>query len=434
MQKKEIKSTEVEKKDTPDLVAEAKKLSEEAARTLSELKTTQEEESKGRKQDSEKVARLEKSLGDALDGIQKLTGQIDAEKKAREAIETALARGPQSLDGKQEKTKPETKAAFEQFMRSGTLAAGFKAGGAAQNEIELKTLSTNVDSAGGYFVMPEHVDLIVGRNFETSPLRQVANVITTVSNAVEAIIDDDEASGGWANEGGTSSSTTTATVGKKTINVYKLDAEPKATLEMLQDAGLNVEQWHANKVADKFSRLENTAFISGNGVNKPRGILTFSNWSSAGVYERGKIEQIALGATATLTSDGLISQQGALKEVYQARAAWLMKRATYAAACKLKGSDNYYFGLTFLKDGIATPTLLGKRVIFADDMEAIAANALATAYGDFSVGYTIVDRLGLTVLRDPFTSKGNVIFYTTKRVGGDVTNFDAIKIGKLAVS
>lgn len=424
---KEIKSA-----SEADLQAEAKKLSQEAMKVFTELKTSLDEEKAGRKQDGEKIAKLEKAYGEAIEKVQGLTGKIDAEQKAREAIETAMSRQNVGSDQKG-KTSDETKKAFNLFMREGKAAPGFHVGGAAGNEIEMKTLATNTDSAGGFFVMPEQVDWIVGRNFETSPLRQLARVQTTASNAIDVIVDDDEASGGWAGEGGTSSSTTTATIGKKTINVYKLDAEPKATLEMLQDAGFNIEQWHSDKVAEKFSRLENTAFFSGTGVNKPRGLLTYSAWSVAGTYERGKIEQINLGATATLTADGLVSLQGSLKEAYQSRAAFLMKRATYTAALKLKGSDNYYFGNTFLKDGIASPTLLGKRVVFADDMQAIAASALAIAYGDFSVGYTIVDKLGLSVLRDPFTSKGNVIFYTSKRVGGDVTNFDAIKIGKVAV-
>lgn len=427
--KKEIKEAQPNDK-VADLTAEAKKLSQEAMKVFTEIKTDLESEKAGRKVDADKMAKMEKAHGDILESVQKLNGQITEEKKAREALETAMSRVKQGEDQKG-KTSEETKKAYDLFMRTGQIAQGFKSAG-QPNEIELKTLATNNDPAGGYFVMPEQVDFVVGRNFESSPLRQVARVVTTVNNAIDVIVDDDEASGGWAAEGSTSSSTTTATVGKKTINVFKLDAEPKATLEMLQDAGFNIEQWHAEKVADKFSRLENTAFFSGVGVNKPRGLLTYSAWASAGVYERNKVEQVNLGATAALTADGLIGLQGSLKEVYQARAVFLMKRSAYTAAKKLKGADQYFFGETLLKDGIAVPALLGKSVIFCDDMEAVAANSLSLAYGDFSVGYTIVDKLGLTVLRDPFTSKGNVIFYTTKRVGGDVTNFDAIKIGKVA--
>lgn len=429
---KEVKEAPADEKKSPDLQAEVKNLSQEAMKVFTELKTSLEEEQKGRKQDADKMAKLEKANGETLESLQKLTTQIDTEKKAREAVETAMSRLKIGGEAKEGKDSPEVKKAYDLFLRTGQVAQGFKAGGPSQNEIELKTLQTNNDPAGGYFLMPERVDWIVGRNFETSPLRQVARIHTTVNDSIEVIVDDDEASGGWANEGGTSSSTTTATVGKKRINAYKLDAEPKATSEMLQDAGFNIEEWHGQKVADKFSRLENTAFFSGTGVGRPRGLLTYSAWSSAGVYERGKVEQVNLGATAALTSDGLIQLQGSLKEVYQSRAAFLTKRLSYTAALKLKGNDQYFFGQTVMKDGVATPMLLGKRVIFCDDMEAIGANALALAYGDWSVAYTILDRLGLTVLRDPFTSKGNVIFYTSKRVGGDVTNFDAFKIGKVA--
>lgn len=422
----------IEIKEGDDPIVEAKKLSQEVMKAVAEQKTALDEERKGRKQDADKMAKLEKSISEGLETVQKLQSQAAEEKSKREALEVALSRVGQTAESKG-RTDEKTRKAFDMFMRQGEIAEGFKAAGGQKGiEIEIKTLATNNDPAGGYFIMPELADFVVGRAFETSPLRQVARVVTTVAPSIDVIVDDDEASGGWAGEGSTSSSTTTPTVGKKTINAYKLDAEPKATVEMLQDAGFNIEAWLGEKVADKFGRLENTAFFSGNGVNKPRGLLTYSAWSVAGTYERGKIEQVNLGGTSTLTSDGLIGLQGSLKEVYQARAAWLMKRATYTATTKLKGSDSYYFGNTFLKDGIATPMLLGKRVIFCDDMEAVAASALAIAYGDFSVGYTIVDKLGLNVLRDPFTSKGNVILYTSKRVGGDVTNFDAFKIGKVA--
>lgn len=427
-----MKNAKIEIKEGDDPIVEAKKVSQEVMKAVTELKTAQAEEAKGRKQDADKMAKLEDALTKGLEKVQQLEGKAAEEKSKREALEVALSRvgNPAETKGK---TDEKTRKAFDLFMRKGMIADGFKAEGEGQKvEIEIKTLATNNDPAGGYFVMPEMADFVVGRNFESSPIRQLARVVTTVAPSIDVIVDDDEASGGWAGEGSTSSSTTTPTVGKKTINAYKLDAEPKATVEMLQDAGFNIEAWLGEKVAEYFGRLENTAFFSGNGVNKPRGLLTYSAWASAGVYERGKVEQVNLGATATLTSDGLIGLQGSLKEVYQARAAFLMRRATYAAALKLKGSDNYYFGNTFLKDGIATPTLLGKRVMFCSDMEAIAASGLAVAYGDFGVGYTIVDKLGLNVLRDPYTSKGNVIFYTSKRVGGDVTNFDAIKIGKVA--
>jgi HK97 family phage major capsid protein len=139
-----------------------------------------------------------------------------------------------------------------------------------------------------------------------------------------------------------------------------------------------------------------------------------------------------MGSASALNADGLIEVQNALKEGYQPGAAWGMKRTTFGAALQLKGADNYFFSPVLLANGQATMQLLGKPVIFMDDMPAVAANALSVVYADFSVAYTICDRVGLQVLRDPYTNKGFVTYYTTQRVGGDVTNFDGIAIGKVA--
>lgn len=428
---------EMEYKDDPNKVdpaaalAEAKKLSTEAMKTFSELKTSLDEEKKGRAQDAEKMKRLEDANLKSLEQIQKITDLLAEEKRNREAIETAISRMNLAPGNGKSKTDAKHAAAYDHFLRTGELKEGFKFHG-GQNQIELKTLQSNIDPSGGFFVLPERLDRMVTRVFETSPIRSVCSVLTTVNNQVDMIIDDDEAGGGWAAEGGTSGNTTNAKVGKLEITAHKLDTQPTATLEMLSDAGMNIEEWHANKVADKFSRLENTAFFAGSGVGQPKGILSYPAWAVNGTYERGKVEQCTLGATSNVTADGLIGQQNALKEAYQPRAVWLMKRATFGACLKLKSTTQYFFLETLLKDGIAVPVLLGKNVIFCDDMQAISANALATAYGDFQLGYTVVDRLGLTVLRDPYTSKGNVIFYTSKRTGGAVTNYDSFKIGKIA--
>jgi len=151
-------------------------------------------------------------------------------------------------------------------------------------------------------------------------------------------------------------------------------------------------------------------------------------------YTRGEIERVNLGATSfdATAADGLIELHNSLKEPFQPNAVYGMKRASYGEILKVKGADTHYFGATLLRDGQAIPTLLGKRVIFMDDMPAEQSAALAVVYGDFSRGYTIYDRVGLQVLRDPFSKKGFVEYYTTKRTGGDVTNFDALKIGVLS--
>ena len=209
----------------------------------------------------------------------------------------------------------------------------------------------------------------------------------------------------------------------------------KATADMLEDAYLDIAGWLQSKGADKIGRTENTAFFTGNGVNKPRGLLSYAAWAAAGVYERDKIEQVISGAATTVTADGIIDLQYALKEAYQPQAVWLMKRATFGAVIKLKGADNFYFGPMMLAEGVTTMQLLGKRVLFCDDMQAIGTGAnLAVAYGDFGRGYTVMDRIGLQVLRDPYTAKPYTEFTLRKRTGGDVTNFEAIKLMRLAAS
>lgn len=398
---------------------------------VEELKSTKNTEDMNDPLVEKKFDAMADQLGKFGEDMQK----NDAEKKSMQeridSMEATLSRkGVEGSDAKD--ILQETKQAFSVYMRTGDLPEGMKLNG--EGGIEIRSMSTDIDPQGGYWVMPELADFIATRNFETSPIRQVARVVNGSAKSLTIDLDDDEAAANWTAEGSASSDTDTPDLGELEIFAHKLDAEPQSTPELLADAYRDVEAWLRGKVADKFSRTENTAFVTGNGISKPRGFMTLDNWTTPGTYERNKIEQIASGATATLTADGLIDLQTALKEVYQANAAFLMKRATYGAVLKLKGADNYFFDQNLLRDGQSNLTLLGKRVLFADDVAAVGADNLAVAYGDFGQGYTIYDREGLQVIRDIYTNKGKVKFYTSKRVGGDVTNYDAFKIQKVAVS
>ncbi len=299
---------------------------------------------------------------------------------------------------------------------------------------DLKTMRVGNNPDGGYLTtIDRRTDVTVDRTFETSAIRSVANIITTGNSEVEIPIDDNEStSGGWVGEEGTISNTAQAQVGLLKIAVHEQFAQPLATQKMLDDSFLNIEQWLADKTDDILTRTENTAFVTGNGSMKPKGFMAYDAWTTDGTYERGKIEQIESGTSAVVKADGLISLQNALIETYQANAVFLMKRATFGAVAKLKnGNGDYLLNSMMLPQG-ATTTLLGRPILFADDMAVIAADSLSIAYGDFGKGYAIVDRMGIRVLRDPFTSKPYIKFYTTKRVGGAVTNYEAIKIQKLA--
>ena len=353
-----------------------------------------------------------------------------ADLQAKQAkLEAAMNRpGGDDAKGMDAEIEAKHRDAFRNYMAYGK-ADGLKE---TREGIEIKAMSTDVNPDGGYLVRPELSQTIVSRIFETSPLRQVANVERTGSKSIDILIDDDEAGARWVGEGASSGQTDTPQLGQKVIAAHKIEADPRMTTEMIEDAYLDVEAWLSGKVADKFARTQNTAFVSGTGVGQPRGFLTYDAWAAAGTYERDKIEQINMGSAAALNADGLIEVQNALKEAYQASAVWGMKRTTFGAALQLKGNDNYFFSPVLLANGQATIQLLGKPVVFMDDMPAVAANALSIVYADYSMAYTIVDRVGLQVLRDPFTNKGFITYYTTQRVGGDVTSFDAIKIGKVA--
>ena len=370
------------------------------------------------------VETVAKDIGDKFQELQ--------EKQA--AIEAALQRVGEDANEKADDAEARAKKeAFVSFLRAGGDTRSLSAE-------HVKALSTDNLASGGYLVAPQMLGIIVGRMFETSPMRQMANVVTTSNKSIEVVLDDDEADGGWAGENDTVAESNTPQVGLIEITAKKVYSYPKVSNEMLADAEVDIEAWLTNKIADKLGRLENTAFLTGNGVKAPRGILTYNAWGSAGVYERNKLEQIVNGSTSAPTEAGLIALMGSLKEVYQPRAQLMMKRGTFIEYLKLSGTNVFRFFNLQPSSGnqgqVLGPSisLLEKPVRLADDMPVIGSNALGVAYGDFSVGYTVVDRKRISILRDPYTSPGMTKFYAEKRTGGGVTNFEAIKLLKFSAS
>jgi HK97 family phage major capsid protein len=280
--------------------------------------------------------------------------------------------------------------------------------------------------------MPEMGGVIQTRVFETSPMRQLASVMTIGSDTYEVILDNDEAFSGWVGETAARPTTNTPTLGKLTIYCNELYANPKATQKILDDAGLDMEAWLAQKVADKFARDEATAFVSGNGVNKPKGLLSYDAGTTLASQQ---IQQVVTGSATAFLYDGLVDLQNALKEPYQVNATFLLQRATLATILKVKQGEGVpIFNMAFEKNAGLESMLMGKPFRFAADMPSVTTNALAVAYGDIRAAYQIVDRSGIRVLRDPFTDKPNIGFYTTKRVGGGVVNFEAVKLQKIAAA
>lgn len=357
------------------------------------------------------------------------TAMSDAQKKT--AAHLALLEKAQARPGLVGRASTaedeEHKKAFGSFIRKGTEAGLI--------DVQKKAMSVGSDADGGYMVPVEMNDRVVTRVFETTPMRQLATVMTINTEAVEFLGDTDEASASWVGETAARNDTNTPQIRQIRITAHELHAQPKVTQKLLDDAVMDIESWLANKVADKFARTENNAFINGDGVIMPRGIASHTTAATPDASRSwGVIEHVATGASgafaASNPADKLIDLVQAVKTGYLSGAAWIMPRAVIAAIRKFKeATTNAYLWQPGLQAGQPS-LLLGFPLVLSEDIPAMAAGSLSAAFGNFKEAYTIVDRVGIRVLRDPYTNAPFVKFRTTKRVGGDVTNFEAVKFLK----
>lgn len=324
-----------------------------------------------------------------------------------------------SLDGMTEEQHAQYSSAFATYAKRGYdgLPASLRA-----------DMSVGHDPSGGFFVPADSTERIVSKIFDTSPMREICDVATTSSDRVKSLADIQELDSGWVGEIQTRTGTGTPDVFEWEIVIHEQYAEPKTTQKLLDDASVDVGAWLESKVADRFARTENAAFVSGNGVLRPRGFLTYDNGTSW-----GQVQQLNTGINGNFPSGGngfdvFADLIGLLQQAYLVNSRWVMNRFTLAAVRKLKDAQGNYLWLA--PTGADTPygTILGYPVTIAEDMPMIATNSLSIAFGDFRSAYKIFDRQGIRVLRDNLTEKGWVKFYSTKRVGGGVVNFDAIKL------
>lgn len=296
---------------------------------------------------------------------------------------------------------------------------------------EQKALQVGVDADGGYLCPPDLSGRIVQKLFDLSPIRAIADVQSISGGSLEGIEDTGEADAGWTGETSSRSETNSPQIGKYSIVAEEMYAQPRATQKLLDDAAVDVESWLANKVADKLARTEGAAYVVGNGVAKPRGFTTYTTAATADASRAwGQLEHVNTGANGAFAGsnpgDILFDVEGAFKPGYLAGANWVTRRSVITAVRKFKGSDNNYLWQPGLQAG-KPATLIGYPITMAEDMPTLATGSLSMALGNFRLGYQIVDRLGIRLLRDPFTAKPYVVFYTTKRTGGAVVNFEAIK-------
>ena len=396
----------------------------EMQKTFETFKTERDEEIKALKKGQEDVVKTDK--------VDRINAEITTLQKTLDDVNTSIAAlsvggagGPASDPAKAEHAK-----VFNSWFRKGERAVD-----ADLHELEVKaSLTTDVDPDGGYLVpeeMSDEIDRVVGT---VSAMRDAARVMQIGTDTYKKLMNVGGTSSGWVGEREARPETATPKLVEIVFNAMELYANPAATQRMLDDARVDIAAWLAEEVSTEFAEQEGAAFINGDGVNKPRGILGYDTVAN-GSYQWGKLGFITSGKAAgfsdTNPADALIDLNYALKSQYRNDASWLMSDATMQKVRKFKDGDGNY--IWSLPSGSAElPTLLNKPIRNDDNMAVVGAGKFPIAFGNFKRGYLIVDRFGIRVLRDPFTNKPYVHFYTTKRVGGGVQNFEAIKLMKIA--
>lgn len=360
--------------------------------------------------------------------LARINSTIDAQARRLDEITLKSARPALGPEAKAARTphQLEHKAAFDLYVRSGEIA-GLRA-------LETKALSASSNPDGGYLVPVEIEQAIGARLTAISPIRGIASVRQISAGVYKKPFMTAGPAVGWVGETDARTQTDTPTLSELSFPAMELYAMPAATATLLDDSAVNIDQWIAQEVEQVFAAQEGTAFVTGDGSNKPKGFLAYDTVADSS-WVWGKLGYIASGAAgafpSTNPSDVLVDLVYSVSAGYRQNGVFVMNRKTQSVVRKFKDSTGAYLWQPPAQaNGHAT--LMTFPVIEAEDMPDIAADSFAVAFGDFGRGYLVVDRLGVRVLRDPYSAKPYVLFYTTKRVGGGVQDFSAIKLIKFA--
>lgn len=365
----------------------------------------------------EKLDRIDSSMNEALDMKESLEQTMAAVKRIGGSTEDQLENN--DIDVK----------AYASGVKK-WLAKGLPSDirGLGLSEKEEKALQSNIDPQGGYTVNP-FIGGIEKRLFDTSPVRSLASVVNIDTDEYIGYHDDNEFGAGWVGEISTRSETNTADLGEFRIPVREMYARFTISQRILEDSSWNLESWSSTDVADKFARLEATGFTSGSGLTQPEGLMTATQkTASPAVYTRGQIGTLTTAGASAITTDELVTLRGYLKKGYRGNASFLFNRSTEAYIRKLKDGQGNYIWQPSYQAG-ESDMLLGQSVSIWEDMPDIATGVIAVALSDVRASYKIVDRVGISILRDMYTqaANGKVVFHMRKRVGGGICNFDATK-------
>ncbi|WP_075123288.1 phage major capsid protein [Pseudomonas aeruginosa] len=399
----------------PADIQDVKQVAEELGAKFDEFK----------QKNDKRVEALEAEKGKLVEQVETLNEKLGQLDDMKSALEKELA-GMKRPDGTGTKAASEHKSAFMQFVRKG-IDTGL-------GELQAKALQIGVDADGGYAV-PEELDRnIIELLRDESPMRQVCNQIFVGTPDYKRLANLGGAGSGWVGETAPRPETSTPTLAQISAVMGELYANPQATQTSLDDMFFDVEGWLNSEVGREFSEKEGAAFLLGDGVNKPKGLLAYP-FAVAGDKTRpyGTLQQLVSGNAGAFNGDNLIDLVQAVKAGYRRAGVWMMNNLTVAYVRKLKDNEGNYLWRPGLEVGQPS-SLLGYGITENEDMPDIAADANALAFGDFKRAYTIVDRIGTRVLRDPYTNKPYVGFYTTKRVGGMLVDSQAVKVLTLSAA
>ena len=367
--------------------------------------TKQLEEVKAGKSGADQEAKLEK-INSALNGLQKEV----------EDAHTKIASAQMGAPGTGLRDKEYTDS-FNAHMRKGDVQA---------------TLNKGTAEEGGFLTPVEWDRTITGKLRDESPMRQLAQVQPTSKAGWSKLFNMGGTGSGWVGETDARPETATPVLASLGFGHGEIYANPAATQQILDDAEINIEAWLASEVQAEFAEQEGLAFISGDGVKKPAGILTYvTGGANAAKHPFGAIKAVNSGAAADISSDAILSLIYGLPKKYRQGAQFLTNNLTIAKLRKLKDGDGNYLWQPSAQAG-QPATFHGYGLAEDENMPDVAANALPILFGDFKRGYLIIDRMGVRVLRDPYTKKPYVLFYTTKRVGGGVQNPECLRALKVA--
>ncbi|MBC7767537.1 MAG: phage major capsid protein [Phycisphaerales bacterium] len=371
-----------------------------------------------------RIDALERKRGDVLldEKVDRIDRALSEQKSLIERAALAGRRPGLAADP----AVSEHKSAWNAYLRRGDLSA--------LTQFEAKALSVGSDPDGGYVAPPELDRMIEARLKQVSPMRSIATVRTTGANVFKKPISLTAAGTGWVSETGARAQTSTPTLTMLEFPTAELYANLAATQTLLDDSFVNLEDWIATEVEEAFAGQERAAFVNGDGDDKPKGFLDY-DLVAEGSHVWGKIGYIATGVDGAFAAsdpvDDLIDLIYTPKPQFRQNARFAMNRKTVSSVRKLKDGDGRY---VWEPNDAGGATLLGYPIAEIEDMPDLAADSFSIAFGDFARGYLIVDRAGVRVLRDPYSAKPYVLFYVTKRVGGGVQNFDAIKALKFGES